>query len=193
MFGLAGRAHGYQYSAGRFAARMYDRVAADVAAAGLPDGGRVLDVGTGPGLVPLRIAAACPGLRIDAIDLAPEMIEQARRNAVAASVPSAGSSSVATFSVGDVAQMSFPDDSFDLVVSSISQHHWADPQAGLREICRVLRPGAQAWIYDFRFLALNRAQRAARGLDSGVSVSRQSPLPGASRFSVIGRLVLVNR
>jgi SAM-dependent methyltransferase len=246
MFGLAGHAHSYQYSAGRFAGRMYDRVAADVAAAGLADGARVLDVGTGPGLVPLRIAALCPGLRIEAIDLAPEMIEQAHRNAAAAGPaagsPAAGSSaagsavagtavagspaarssaagsseagssmagvsevgsvevgppvagvSAVTFSVGDVVQLPFPDASFDLVVSSISQHHWADPQAGLREIARVLRPGAQAWIYDFRVLALSRAQRAARGLGPGVSVTRQSRLPGASRFSMIGRLVLISQ
>jgi SAM-dependent methyltransferase len=42
------------------------------------------------------------------------------------------------------------DQSFDLVVSTLSMHHWADPSAGLAEIGRVLRPGARALIWDFR-------------------------------------------
>jgi ubiquinone/menaquinone biosynthesis C-methylase UbiE len=49
-----------------------------------------------------------------------------------------------------VANLAFPDRSFDLVVSTLSMHHWADPAAGLAEIGRVLRPGARALIWDFR-------------------------------------------
>jgi SAM-dependent methyltransferase len=52
--------------------------------------------------------------------------------------------------VGDVAALAFPDRSFDLVVSTLSMHHWADPAAGLAEIGRVLRPGARALIWDLR-------------------------------------------
>jgi SAM-dependent methyltransferase len=52
--------------------------------------------------------------------------------------------------VGDVAALAFPDQSFDLVVSTLSMHHWADPTAGLAEIGRVLRPGGRALIWDFR-------------------------------------------
>jgi ubiquinone/menaquinone biosynthesis C-methylase UbiE len=63
--------------------------------------------------------------------------------------------------VADVAALPFPDATFDLVVSTLSQHHWADPAAGLNEILRVLRPDAQTWIYDIRW-ALLRAQTAAR-------------------------------
>ena len=49
-----------------------------------------------------------------------------------------------------MAALAFPDRSFDLVVSTLSMHHWADPAAGLAEIGRVLRPGARALIWDFR-------------------------------------------
>jgi ubiquinone/menaquinone biosynthesis C-methylase UbiE len=49
-----------------------------------------------------------------------------------------------------VAALTFPDRSFDLVVSTLSMHHWADPAAGLAEIGRVLRPDARALIWDFR-------------------------------------------
>jgi SAM-dependent methyltransferase len=39
--------------------------------------------------------------------------------------------------VGDVASPAFLDGSFDLVVSTLSMHHRADPTAGLSEIGRV--------------------------------------------------------
>ena len=55
-----------------------------------------------------------------------------------------------SFLVGDVASLAFPDGSFDLVVSTLSMHHWADPTAGLAEIGRVLRPGGRALVWDFR-------------------------------------------
>jgi ubiquinone/menaquinone biosynthesis C-methylase UbiE len=55
-----------------------------------------------------------------------------------------------SFLVGDVAALAFPDGSFDLVVSTLSMHHWADPTAGLAEIGRVLRPGARALVWDLR-------------------------------------------
>jgi SAM-dependent methyltransferase len=53
-----------------------------------------------------------------------------------------------TFQVGDVAALPFPDASFDVVVSTLSLHHWRDPARGLAEIYRVLRPGAVALVYD---------------------------------------------
>jgi SAM-dependent methyltransferase len=55
-----------------------------------------------------------------------------------------------SFLVGDVASLAFPDRSFDLVVSTLSMDHWADPTAGLTEIGRVLRPGGRALVWDFR-------------------------------------------
>jgi ubiquinone/menaquinone biosynthesis C-methylase UbiE len=180
----------YERSAGKHASRIYQRVTDDVAAADLPPEARILDVGTGPGLLPLRLSGACPQLSIDAVDLSPEMIERARHNAIAAGV-----SSSLTFTVGDVAHLPYPDASFDLVVSSISQHHWADPRAGMAEFRRVLRPGAAAWIYDFRW-ALRRAQKAvgdvggASAVTNSFAVTKQSPLPGESRFSALGRLII---
>jgi ubiquinone/menaquinone biosynthesis C-methylase UbiE len=184
MFGLARHSELYERWAGRLAGRLYARVTADLLNAALPSGARILDVGTGPGLLPLRIAAACPQWTIDAVDLSPQMIDRARQSAAAA-----GQAEAVTFTVADVAALPFPAATFDLVVSTISQHHWSDPGAGLRELNRVLRPGAQAWIYDFR-LALRRAQTAARTASPPPLISRQSPLEGTSQFNPIGRLVL---
>jgi ubiquinone/menaquinone biosynthesis C-methylase UbiE len=183
MFGLARDGELYERWAGRLAGRLYARVTADLLAAALPPGARILDAGTGPGLLPLRIAAACPQLTVDAVDLSPQMIDRAQQSAATAKTEAV------TFTVADVAALPFPDATFDLVVSTISQHHWTDPGAGLRELNRVLRPDAQAWIYDFR-LALRRAQTAARTISPPPLISRQSPLEGTSQFNPIGRLVL---
>ena len=49
-----------------------------------------------------------------------------------------------------MAALAFPDASFDLVISTMSMHHWADPTAGLTEIGRVLRPDGRALIWDLR-------------------------------------------
>ena len=183
MFGLARHGELYERWAGRLAGRLYARVTADVLAAALPPGARILDAGTGPGLLPLRIAAACPQLTVDAVDLSPQMIDRAQQSAATAQTEAV------TFSVADVAALPFPDATFDLVISTISQHHWTDPGAGLRELNRVLRPDAQAWIYDFR-VALRRAQTAARTVSPPPLISRQSPLEGTSQFNPMGRLVL---
>ena len=184
MHGFAHHPHQYANFAGRLAGRLYRRVATDVSAEELTPGARVLDVGTGPGLLPLKLVTACPHLTIDAIDLAPEMIDQARHFAEMTQ----GAASL-TFTVADVARLPFPDATFDLVVSSVSQHHWTDPAAGLREVSRVLKPGGQAWIYDFRWV-LGRARTAASTFTAASALSVQSPLVGSPWFNPIGRLVI---
>jgi SAM-dependent methyltransferase len=123
----------------------FGRIAADVAAVA-PDGARVLEVGCGPGRLSIRLAGQ-HGLDVTGVDLDPAMIGRARANA---DRPRNGEARRPSFLVGDVASLAFPDRSFDLVVSTLSMHHWADPTAGLAEIGRVLRPGGRALVWDFR-------------------------------------------
>jgi ubiquinone/menaquinone biosynthesis C-methylase UbiE len=82
------------------------------------------------------------GLDVTGLDLDPAMVERARANADRLGN---GDERRPSFLVGDAASLAFPDGSFDLVVSTFSMHHWADPTAGLAEIGRVLRPGAGRW------------------------------------------------
>ena len=131
----------------------------------LPPGATVLDVGTGPGTLPLLIAAQSPHLSVSGVDLSAEMIARATAAADVRATPGA---SPISFRIADVADLPFDDQSVDLVVSTLSMHHWADPAAGLREVVRVLRPGACAWLYDFR-PTTRRAARMTPGLNVGGS------------------------
>jgi SAM-dependent methyltransferase len=124
---------------------LFGPIAADVAAVA-PDGARVLEVGCGPGHLSIRLARQ-HGLDVTGLDLDPAMIERARANADQAGD---GDERRPSFLVGDVASLPFPDGSFDLVISTFSMHHWADPAAGLAEIGRVLRSDARALVWDFR-------------------------------------------
>jgi SAM-dependent methyltransferase len=144
---LVGDAVAYDNALSRLVlSSLFRSIAADVAAVA-PDGARgVLEVGCGPGHLSIRLARQ-HGLEVTGLDLDPAMIERARANAARAGD---GNERRPSFLVGDVASLPFPDRSFDLVVSTLSMHHWADPTAGLAEIGRVLRPGALALIWDFR-------------------------------------------
>lgn len=124
---------------------LYRGIAADVAAV-TQAGARVLEVGCGPGHLSIQLARD-HGLEVTGLDLDPAMIELAGRNAERAGVLEERDPS---FVVGDVAALPFTDGSFDLVVSTMSMHHWTDPAAGLVEIGRVLAPGGRALIWDIR-------------------------------------------
>jgi SAM-dependent methyltransferase len=142
---LIGDAAAYDQMSRLLASSLFGRIAADAAAAA-PAGARVLEVGCGPGRLAIRLAGQ-HGLDVTGLDLDPAMIERARANAAHRGN---GHKRGPSFLVGDVAALAFPDRSFELVVSTLSMHHWADPAAGLAEIGRVLRPGGRALIWDFR-------------------------------------------
>jgi ubiquinone/menaquinone biosynthesis C-methylase UbiE len=174
----------YDRRSHRFMRRLYQRVADDVAAAGLADGARVLDVGTGPGRVPLAIARALPGARVDGLDISAEMVAYAQRAA-----GEAGLGERVEFTEGDVADLPYEDASFDLIVSTMSQHHWADAAGGFRELRRVLRPGGRIWIYDLRF-ALRRAETAVRAAFPSVTPTREPLRTGWFPIHLITRLTV---
>ena len=87
-------------------------LALDLALEDLPPPGRVLDLGTGTGVVAKALAERYPEAEVVGIDLSPGMIDQARRQ-----LPS-GLEDRVRFEVGDASALDCPDGDFELVVLS---------------------------------------------------------------------------
>jgi ubiquinone/menaquinone biosynthesis C-methylase UbiE len=101
---------------------------------------RVLDLGCGGGHAGFAVA---PHARaVVACDLAPEMLD-----VVAKTAAERGLTNLTT-EQGVAECLPFADESFDIVVSRYSAHHWQDFGAGLREAARVLKPGGLAGFVD---------------------------------------------
>lgn len=107
--------------------------------------GEAVDLGCGPGYLAIELARAAPAVHVTGVDLSNEMVAEAERIAA-----QAGLSSQVAFRKGDVQRIPFPDASLDLVVSTLSLHHWSDPMPVLDEVARVLRPGGSFLIFDLR-------------------------------------------
>lgn len=119
--------------------RHYALVAEDIARC---RPGAVLDVGTGPGWLLRQLRARLPESSLYGVDISPAMVGKASENLEGAAgrgieIRCAGAES-----------LPYPDDFFDVVVSTGSLHHWRDPAAGLDEIHRVLKPGGHGLLYD---------------------------------------------
>ena len=154
---------------------LYRRVAEDVVIepglAGAAEISAVLEIGSGPGELAVEVARRLPGGEIVGIDLAQAMIDRATERARAA-----GLDQRVRFELADAAALPLVDASFDVVVSTLSLHHWSDPAAVFTEIARVLRPGGVALIYDLRPFAYTRRELEvflAGGPFEGVHVERE--------------------
>jgi len=106
-------------------------------------GGLMLDLGTGPGFLPIEIAKRSPHIRIHGVDLSRKLIEMAKSNA-----SRAGVAERLHFEVGNASRLRFNDETFDLVISTGMLHALKDPVKVFKECNRVLKQRGKAWIYD---------------------------------------------
>jgi SAM-dependent methyltransferase len=156
----------------RFMGRYSEPLAHEfLAFARLPDGGRVLDVGCGPGVL-TRLLVDRPGAGpVSAIDPSGSFVDATR----------------ARFPDLDVRQgaaeaLPYDDDTFDAALAGLVVHFMSDPVAGLREMGRVTRAGgvvaASVWDHAGGGSPLSVFWQAAMELDP--AAPHEGDLPGTS-------------
>ncbi len=106
-------------------------------------GERVLDLGSGPGMLASAIAERVgAGGAVTGVDVSPDMlaIARGRRPAHGAAIPE--------YREGSVTALPFPDGAFDAAVSTQVYEYVPDMPLALREAARVLRPGGRLVVLD---------------------------------------------
>jgi ubiquinone/menaquinone biosynthesis C-methylase UbiE len=135
----------------------------------------ILDVGCGTGRLLRAARERWPSARLVGVDPSAGMVR-----AGTALTP-------AELHVAGAEEMPLPDRSIDLAFSTIAFHHWSDPERGLREVARVLRPGGGFILVDNlgpQWLApylkdrpyLTADERAALWAKAGLRVLEQRPV-----------------
>ncbi len=131
-------------------------------AAGLKPGQRVLDAACGPGIPSLAAASlVAPGGWVTGIDLAPGMVELARKKAEERSIVNV------TFQEADTEELPLPEGSFDVVLCSHGLVHTTDRNKALDEMRRVLKKDGgmlalSVWSTPDRALVIGLAAKAIR-------------------------------
>ena len=109
------------------------------------DATEVLDLGCGPGDVMIRLARACPSLKITAVDGSPAMIELAQQ-----AIAECGLSMSISALQGYVPGLPLPVGHFDAVLSKDFLHHLPDPMVLWHEARRLIKPGGFICVMDLR-------------------------------------------
>jgi SAM-dependent methyltransferase len=113
-------------------------VDAVVGRAELVSGESVLDLGSGTGSIAIKAASLVgPTGRVVGVDLSAEMVEVSRERVAD------GGPGILTFQQGSGESIPAADQSFDVVLSSLTLMYVIDRAAAAREIARVLRPGGR--------------------------------------------------
>lgn len=107
----------------------------------LKEGERVLDIGSGPGLLAYDMAASVgPEGRVCGVDISEDMLAMSRRRCTG--------QSWAEFRNADATKLPYPDQSFDAAVSTQVYEYVADISAALAELYRVMQPGGRVVVVD---------------------------------------------
>ena len=107
--------------------------------------GKILDVGVGSAILPIKIAEQSPRFHITGVDVSRSMLERGREN-----VRRQGRQQQVDLVLGDGTGLDYPDAHFDIVYSNHTLHHLHDPVELLSEANRVAKPDGGILIRDIR-------------------------------------------
>lgn len=107
--------------------------------------GILADIGCGPGYLITDLIPSFPNISIKGVDISEEMLAKANENIV-----SLGVNQKVSFHQGDIGHLPFEDGSIDFIVSTLSLHHWSEPEQAMNELNRVLKQGGQFLVFDLR-------------------------------------------
>jgi SAM-dependent methyltransferase len=162
---------GYERFMGRWSRRLAPLF---VTFAGVTEGDRVLDVGSGTG----ALAAAVESARVTGIEPSPVYVRYAREYA----------GDGVRFEVGDALALPFSDDAFDRTLSMLVLNFVPDPPAALQQMIRVTRPGgvvaAAVWDYGDGMQMLRTFWDAAVADDPEAAPRDERHMPLSTRGSL---------
>ena len=114
-----------------------------IAEAGTVQPKKILDVATGTADLAIAAAQLKPQ-QITGIDIADQMLEVGRKKILENRL-----SHIITLQTGDSESIHFTTDAFDVVMCAYGVRNFEHLEAGLKEMCRVLRPGGKVVILEF--------------------------------------------
>ena len=103
----------------------------------------VLDIATGTGDFAIQTCNHLPAVSIKGVDISEGMMAVGRKK-----VEQMGLQERISFERQDCTALSFDDNSYDAVIAAFGIRNFADLDKGLREMCRVLRPGGHLCILE---------------------------------------------
>jgi SAM-dependent methyltransferase len=160
---------GYERFMGRWSRRLAPLF---VTFAGVTEGDRVLDVGSGTGALAVA-AAAIESVQVTGIEPSPAYVRYAREH------------TDGRFEVGDVLAPPFSDDSFDRTLSVLVLNFVSDSAAALHQMIRVTRTGgvvaAAVWDYGDGMQMLRTFWDAAVALDPDAAPRDERHMPLCTR------------
>ena len=163
---------GYERFMGRWSRRLAPLF---VTFAGVTEGDRVLDVGSGTGALS-SAAAAIESVRVTGIEPSAAYVRYAQKHADG------------RFEVGDALALPFSDDAFDRTLSMLVLNFVLDPAAALQQMIRVTRPGgvvaAAVWDYGDGMQMLRTFWDAAIALDPDAAPRDERRMPLSTRGSL---------
>src|SRR5205807_10521665 len=117
--------------------------------------------------------------RVAGVDPSPQQIARARSKAARRNVS-------IEFQFGVIEQLAFPDQTFDVVLSTLMMHHLPTnlKRQGLAEIARVLKPGGRLVIADFK-RKQERQGQAVRFHAGGSSMQDLAAIVSDAGFSEV--------